>query len=136
MRELIELNWNDLSHGKAVELMTEGIPPEFVSDMVAPAYGMTLKDFHDYLGVHVRTHYLKVKKHEKYTGWAAERIIRFQRAFSLAILVFGNAVNARSWMISRQKCLSDLKPIECLTSEIGAEQVVNRLMTMRFCENP
>ena len=62
----------------------------------------------------------------------SEKLVRYQSLLKKAQEVFGDAENAREWLIHPQRGLGNVVPVELAKSEIGAREVENLLGRIEY----
>ena len=61
-----------------------------------------------------------------------EKIIRFLRVMSAAVEYFGSKTKAKEWLDKPSRALSYKKPSELISSESGAQTVLNLIGHMSY----
>jgi putative toxin-antitoxin system antitoxin component (TIGR02293 family) len=72
------------------------------------------------------------KREGKIDADASERLVRYERLLEKARDVFGDALDARRWLINPQPGLGGAVPIDFAATEIGAREVENLLGRLEY----
>jgi putative toxin-antitoxin system antitoxin component (TIGR02293 family) len=113
------------------EVLGNGLPAS-VFPAVAELMGFPSGSFAELLGLRART--LRNRKTKTVrnktmhlTAEEAERSFRAYRVFRRAAEILGGDEEARTWLSSPKRALGNRRPVELLSRDVGAEEVLNLL---------
>lgn len=129
-REYSGVEAKDLSPGiRLVQVVRSGLRPEVIP-VVRSALGVSSAIFNRVIPR--QTVASAAQSGKRLSPFLSERILRLAKIYAVAEQSFGSADRAKAWLSEPNPIFDDLRPIELMDTQQGAEEVEDTLIRMMY----
>lgn len=101
------------------KIIEKGLDPRSIEQLLAVGFTQSELD----TVISSRTLKRRIESQQPLSSEESERLVRYARIFTMAREIFGENAETLNWLRSPKKKLDDKKPLELLSTEIGAQVI-------------